>query len=336
MKRLKSIIASRHFGLLAALALVVVGFGLASENFRDPLNLLDRSRHWVEIGLIAVPMTFIIAAGGIDLSVGSLLAMCAIAAGICFRDLHWPLAMALAVGALAGAAGGAFNGLLVSRLRIPALVATLATMALFRGLAMGLSQASPIREFPDGFTDWGSTAALNVGGYAIPQQTLILLAAVVVGDFLFRKTRAGRWAVQIGENETAARFAAIPVGQVRFGLFLASGLVCGLASIINTARFATAHPAAGTGLELEVIAAVVIGGTRITGGGGSVLGTLLGLLILGLLRFGMDMTGILQQHQIILIGLLVVITAIFNEWMARRRERRVRPAATATLGGGVS
>jgi ribose/xylose/arabinose/galactoside ABC-type transport system permease subunit len=201
---------------------------------------------------------------------------------------------------------------------------------------MGLSQANPIRDLPEAFTDWGSLATLDLGSWSIPQQTLLLLACMAVGGWFFAKSCLGRWVTQIGENPTAARFSAVPVASVQFTIFALSGLTCGLGSVLQTARFATAHPAAATGLELEVIACVVIGGTRITGGSGSMLGTLLGLLILGLLRFGMDMTGVMQQHQIILIGALVVLTAIFNEWMARRGTRR-KPAATLTpipnLGG---
>lgn len=337
MNLLRRLLASRQAGLLGALLLIVLGFGLTSESFRDPLNLLDRSRHWVEIGLIAIPMTFIISAGGIDLAVGSLLALSGIVAGLCHYKLGWPIAPALAAGVLTGLLGGAFNGLVISLLRVPALVVTLATLALFRGLAMGLSQANPIRDLPEDFVDWGSMASFDIGEWMIPQQTLILLAGMALGGLVFAKTRAGRWALQIGENPMAARFAAIPVAGMQFGLFVASGLFCGIGAVLQTARFATAHPAAATGLELEVIACVVIGGTRITGGSGSIFGTFLGLLILGLLRFGMDMIGVMQQHQIILIGVLVVMTAIFNEWVARRGSRRTAPiSATPSNLEGAS
>lgn len=326
MKWLKTLFASRQSGLVAALLVICLYFGLHNEFFRDPFNLLDRTRFWVEIGIIAVPMTFIIAAGGIDLSVGSLVALSGIVGGLCYRDLHWPFAAAMAVCALTGLAGGAFNGICVSLLRIPSLVVTLAMLSLFQGLAMGLAKANPVRNLPAAFNTWGSIGALKVGGYPVPHQTLLMLAFLVVGMIVFRKTVAGRWAMQLGENSTAARFAAVPTSLVQFWLFALSGLACGLASITYTARFANAHPEAARGLELEVITCVVIGGTRITGGSGTVFGTLLGLLIVGLLRFGLEMQGTSQQTQIILIGLLLIVTAIFNESVARRRERRARPA----------
>ena len=316
--------------VLLVLAVICVGFGIADENFRDPYNFLDRTRHWVEIGLIGVPMTFIIATAGIDLSVGSLLALCGIVAGLCFQCLGLPLPAALAVGVLAGAAGGALNAVAATLLRVPPLVATLGTMAIFRGLAMGISRADPIRGFPRWFTDFGSTAAFGTGDYLLPYQTLLLVFLVGLGAFVFRRTCIGRWTVQIGENRKAARFSAVPVDRLLFGLYTACGLVCGLAAVIHSSRFATARPGAGSGLELEVIACVVIGGTRITGGNGSVIGTFLGVLILGTLRFGMDMAGVLQQYQIILIGLLVIGTAIFNEWLARR-HREALPATGMTV-----
>lgn len=310
----------REAALFFLLAAICAGFAAVSEPFRDPFNFLDRTRQWVEVGMIAVPMTLILATGGIDLSVGSLMVLCSIVAGICFQDIGWPLPLALGCGVVAGTLGGALNGLCSSLLRIPPLVVTLATMAIFRGLAMGLSQANPIRSFPTDYTTWGSTGGFGSGELVVPHQTLILLAVVGVGAFVLRRTYVGRWALQLGENPKAARFSTIPVTQLRFFLYTASGLVCGLAAILHTARFATAHPGVARGLELEVIACVVIGGSRITGGSASVVGTFLGLLILGVLRFGLDMLGVLQVHQVILIGFLVIATAIFNEWAARRSD----------------
>ena len=322
MLRLKYLLASRHSGLLCALAVLLVGFGCASEQFRDPINLLDRSRLWIEVGLVAVPMTFIIAAGGIDLSVGSLLALSAMVAGICHRDLHWPLSLTLGTAVVTGAIGGAANGVAASVLRLPPLVATLATLAMFRGLAMGISHGQPVGNLPAAFEEWGGFATVGKGTFAPPQQFVLLLLFVALGEFILRKTCLGRWTLQLGENELAARYAAIPVSSLRFGLFLASGLACGLGAISYMAHYASARPNANTGLELEAIACVVVGGTRITGGSGSVIGTFLGLLFLGLLRFGLDMTGVLQQTQTILVGALVVVTAMFNGWLAKRQEHR--------------
>jgi len=323
MKPIKTLLVSRQSVLFMLLVLICLFFGMANANFRDPYNILDRTRHWVEIGMIAVPMTFIIATGGIDLSVGSLLALCGIVSGLAFQNLGCPLPLTFAIGVLAGGIGGAINGFTCSFLRVPPLVVTLATMSIFRGAAMGLCQADPVRGFPESFTDWASMGSFGWGYFQIPYQSLILLVLAGLGVFVFSRTVIGRWSLQIGENLKAARFTTVPVNKTLILLYTASGIVCGLASVFYTARFATAHPAAAKGLELEVIACVVIGGTRITGGNGSVLGTFFGVLILGTLRFGMEMQGVLQKYQIIMIGIIVVLTAILNEYMARRPKRRI-------------
>lgn len=307
----------REAGLVLLLLVLLGVFALSSAPFRDPFNLLDRTRQWVEVGMIAVPMTFIIGTGGIDLSVASLLVLSSIVAGLSYQELGWPLPLALSSGVLAGTLGGTFNGLCITLLRVPPLVVTLASMAIFRGLAMGLSQADPIRSFPSAYTTWGTMGGIGSGEYVVPDQTLILLTIVALGVFLLRRTIVGRWTLQLGENPKAARFSTVPVNHVLLLLYGACGFVCGLAGMLYTARFATAHPGVARGLELEVIACVVIGGTRITGGKASVIGTFLGLLILGVLRFGLDMVGVLQEHQVLLVGFLVIAMAILNERLSR-------------------
>lgn len=307
------------------LALIVVavaaGFGVAVDGFLDPLSLADRSRHWVEIGMIAVPMTFIIASGGIDLSVGSLLALAMVAAG----RLHaagWPLPAVIAAALITGLAGGVFNAAMIRLLRLPPLVVTLATLALFRGLAYGLSGAQPVGGWPEAFTDWGSLGAWRLGGdWEVPWVFLLLLVVVAAGTVVFHRHTLGRQARQLGENPLAARFAGVNAARVQFFIYGLAGLACGLGAVCWTARFATAHPGAGLGLELDVIAVVVIGGTRITGGAGSVPGTFLGLLLLGLLRYGLDVSSVSQQDQAVLVGALLVLVAVANERWARRAGR---------------
>ena len=318
MKFLMSVVKSREFGLLVLLAVVFAFFGQTAEGFLDSYNLLDRSRHWIEIGLLAVPMTFIIATGGIDLSVGSLMALAGIVMGMCHQRFGWPFPAALAACVATGVAGGMLNGVAISRLRIPALVATLGTLALYRGLAMGISQAQPFGGMPMGFTDWGSITTFGFGDWQAPWTLPILIGFVLAGELLLRKSPAGRWSVQMGENLKAARFSAVPVQGMLFGLYTAMGATCALAAMVYTARYATARPGAAEGIELEAIAAVIIGGTRITGGNGSVLGTCRGVVLLGVLRYGMEISGTPQRYQIILIGVLVIATAILNEWIARR------------------
>lgn len=321
------IASSREFALAGALVLLFAVFSVTVDGFLDGYSLFEQSRYWVITGLIAIPMTFIIATAGIDLSVGSILALSGIVMGLLYHDAQWPMAAAALAGVAAGTAAGAVNGVVGSYLRVPPLVVTLATMALFRGLAMGLSQGSPITGFPDGFT-WlsqGDLFSVPVGGGErafVPFSLAVLVVAGGVGMVLMHKTWVGRFTQCIGENETAAAFAAINVRLLKCLLYTICGLVCGVAALFQSALYATAKADTALGLELEVIACVVVGGTRISGGQGSVLGSLLGLLIIGILRYGLVMAEVATTYVIIIVGSLVIVTAVFNEWMALRQGGR--------------
>lgn len=326
---IRRMLRSREAVLCYVFLALFVGFALTTEGFLDWFSLLERARYWVIPGLIAVPMTFIIATSGIDLSVASIVAMCGIILGLLYNDAHWPIPLAALAAVLAGVVAGAFNGGVSSYLKIPPLVVTLATMALYRGVAMGLSKARTVSNFPAGF-QWisqGEAFPIPVGkGETVffPVPLLALLLVVALGWLLMRKSWVGRFTECIGENVTAAAFAAIDVRRMTLGLYTGCGLVCGVAALFNTALYNTAKADAATGMELEAIACVVIGGTRISGGQGSVLGSLLGLLIIGILRYGLEMAGVKSQQVIIFVGGLLIITAVFNEWMAAWEARRAR------------
>lgn len=317
-----NVLRARETVLFGVLCVLIAGFGLTTEYFLNLDALLSQSRYWVAAGMIAIPMTFIIATAGIDLSVGSIVGMCGIILGILYRDYNWPIAGACAVAVLSGTAAGAANGAISSGLRIPPLVVTLATMTLFRGIAFGLSKADAVSNFPAGFTWLGNgtlfTTYLNGEAIAVPGTLLGLAAVVALGGLLLRYSWIGRYALAIGENPVAAAFAAIPVRWMLFGIYTATGFVCGVAALFHTAVLATAMADGGTGLELKAIAAVVIGGTRISGGQASVTGTLLGLFIIGILEYGLVLSGVKSQYVVIIVGLLLIVTAVFNEWMARR------------------
>lgn len=322
---MKRLLFHRDAALFAVLLAMFVGFSVSVDGFFDWFNVLDRARYWVVPGIIAVPMTFIIATSGIDLSVGSIVALSGIALGLTFRDAHAPIAVAACVSVIVGTLAGAVNGGVISVLRVPPLVVTLATMALFRGVAMGLSKAAPIGGFPKGFT-WisqGDLFAIPIGQPPafVPVPIVALAAVTAAGALLMTRSWVGRFTEHIGENETAAQFAAIDVRRMKFGIYTACGALCGLASLFHTALYATAKADTAQGLELDVIACVVVGGTRISGGRASVTGTLLGLLIIGILRYGLDMAGVKSQYIIIFVGVLLVVTAVFNEWVGARGER---------------
>ncbi|MEW5979580.1 MAG: ABC transporter permease [Acidobacteriota bacterium] len=312
---------SRELILLLILAALVFGFSVSVDGFLDWMSLAARSRYWVATGMIAVSMTFVIATAGIDLSVGSILALSGVILGVLYRDAGWPIFFAALGAVLAGGLAGAFNGWLSSYLKIPALVVTLATMALFSGIAMGLSQARPIGNLPRSFQWIGQGDLFRVHlspahSISVPFPILVLVLTAAVGWILLRRSWIGRFAECIGESEMAAQFAAIDVRRTKLAIYAASGLVAGMASLVYTALFATARPDAGKGIELEVIACVVLGGTRIGGGSATVMGSLIGLLIVGIMRYGLEMAGMKSEFLIISMAGVLILSAVLNEQLS--------------------
>jgi len=325
LKVLARVCAAREMGLLAVLVIMFIVFSRSVDGFFDLSNILERSRYWVVPGMIAVAMTFIIGTAGIDLSVGSIVAMASVVLGLLYEGWGWPIALAALAAVLVALCAGFFNGAVSSYIRIPPLVVTLATMVLFRGLAMLIGRERAFSDFPDSFLALGLGDAfkLPVGEMSyFPTPLLALITVAALGWLLMKKSWLGRFSECIGENETAAEFAAINTRIIKTVIYAGCGLVCGCGALINTAIYSTAKANTAQGLELEVIACVVVGGTRISGGHASVPGTMLGLLIIGILRYGLVMAGMKSQHVLILVGCLVIITAIFNEWLANWSERR--------------
>lgn len=291
--------------LVALLALLWAGMSVGSEAFRQPQNLLDMTRYFTEVGLASLAMTLVIISGGIDLSVGSVLALSAVVLGLAWSS-GLPIWVAVAGAVAAGAFCGAFNGTIAVAFRVPPLIVTLATMAIYRGLAMGLSRGEAVANYPPEF------GALGRGYYAMPfglqvpgQLVLLAVLALVVGVVLAR-TRLGRYLYAIGLNEQAARYAAVPVAGCKLSIYTLSGALSGLAAAVLVSRVSTAKADLGTLFELDVITACVLGGTSIFGGRGSIIGTMLGLFIAGSLRRGLDLRGVTSYHQSVVIGLVLI------------------------------
>jgi rhamnose transport system permease protein len=276
--------------------------------------LLALTRLFVEVGLMTLPMTMIIITGGTDLSVGSMFGFTSVMLGAAWQYWGLPLPLAVLVALGFGILCGTFNGLLVTKMRLPPLIVTLATLAIYRGLAFGISQARSVRGWSDSFQFWGQ-------GYigAFPVQFLIwVVAAVAVALFLGR-TALGRYVYAIGNNETGARFSGIPVDRLKLALYAFSGFMAALAGVIFVSRVTTTRADAATGLELDVIAAVVLGGTSISGGSGSILGTTLGLLIISLLRNGLTLAGIKGDATVMIIGAVLVLAVWVNRLFTKQR-----------------
>jgi rhamnose transport system permease protein len=301
-------------GILAILLiLIVIGLSLLSDRFLTVNNLLNQTRLFTETALLALPMTFIIISGGIDLSAGSMLAWSAVMLGFSWQLLGLPLPLAVIVCLLTGLVAGLINGILIAYVRVPPLIATLATLAIYRGFSFGISQARSVRGFPDDFYFWGQG---QIGPF--PTQFIILVILIIIAHVMLSRTGFGRWVYAIGNNELAARFSGIPIERVKLVLYAASGLMAGLAAFIFTSRVTTTRADAATGLELDVIAAVVLGGTSIFGGSGSIIGTVLGLLIITLLRNGLLLTGVKGDATVMVIGIVLILAVLINNVLRRR------------------
>lgn len=306
----------RHEAMLAAILLVaLIVLGALNNRFLTLDNLLNQGRLTTEVGLIALPMTFIIITGGIDLSVGSIVGLCAILLGYSWKNLGFPLPLAIGFSLLVGAAAGFLNGIVITRVKVPPLIMTIATLALYRGLAEGISQARSVRGYPEWFYFIGQE---NLFG--VPAQLWLFLIAIVVSAIVLDRTIFGRTLYAIGNNETAARFSGLPVDRVKLIIYTLSGLMAGLSACVLVSRVTTTRSDMGIGYELDVIAAVVLGGTSIFGGVGTIWGTMIGLAMIQLLKNGLALTGVKGDATIVVIGAVLILSTLVASSLQRRRD----------------
>jgi rhamnose transport system permease protein len=306
----------RHEAILALiLALALAVLAMENERFFTAANLLNQARLMTEVGLIAVVMTFVIITGGIDLSVGSILGLCAILVGVFWKTLGLPLPAAMALSIAVGTLAGFVNGLIITRFRVPPLIATLATLALYRGLAEGISQAQSIRGYPKWFFQLGQGNLLG-----IPTQLWLLAVVAIAGIFILRYTAFGRTTYAIGNNEAGAAFSGLDVVKTKLMIYAASGFVAGLAAVVFVSRVSTTRSDMGNGIELDVITAVVLGGTSIFGGRGSVIGTLLGLCLVQVLKNGLALSGVKGDGTIVIIGAVLIAAVLISNFLSRYND----------------
>src|SRR6266700_2184151 len=306
----------RHEAMLAAILFVaLIALGLLNNRFLTLDNLLNQGRLTTEVGLIALPMTFIIVTGGIDLSVGSTVGLCAILLGYSWKTFDFPLPLAICFALFVGAAAGFLNGLVITKVRVPPLIMTIATLALYRGLAEGISQAHSVRGYPEWFFSIGQGEWLG-----LPAQLWILLAFAIGCWVELDRTTFGRTLYAIGNNETAARFSGLPVDRVKLIIYTLSGFMAGLSATVLVSRVTTTRSDMGSGYELDVIAAVVLGGTSIFGGVGTIWGTVVGLVMIQLLKNGLALTGVKGDATIVVIGAVLILSTLVASSLQRRRD----------------
>lgn len=310
------------------LLLLILVFALLEPRFLHPLNVLNVLRQVSIAGLIAIGMTFVILTAGIDLSVGSLLAFAGLVGAFVAKgglDDRFaigasatagnPALLAMLAAIAIGIIGGALQGLAITRLRVPPFVVTLGGLTAFRGAALLFSGGGPISGFGPDYTWWGQG---RIGDIPVP--VIIFFLAAILAHIVLRYTRFGKHVYATGGNESAAALNGIPTRRIIVSVYVISGFFCGLAAFLLSARLNSAEAVAGSGLELTVIAAVVIGGTSLFGGVGSIAGTIVGALLIGVLTNGLVLLNVSSFVQQIVIGLVLVAAVALDQYAMRRRQ----------------
>ncbi len=304
-----------HECILAALLIIVlIAAAWLEPNFMTVEAQLELSTHAIELALLALPVTLIIISGGIDLSVGSSMALSAVVLGLLF-EAGAPIYLCALAALLTGTTAGALNGFFIAKIKVDPLIVTLATLAAFRGLAEGISLGRPISGFPENLLHLGAGTLAR-----IPIPALILILICITTATLVWKSVAGFRIYAIGGNELAARYAGLPVNQIKLALYTLSGAASGLAAILYVARRNTAKADIGTGIELEVITAVVLGGTNIFGGRGTIIGTLLGVALIHEVREFVDWHWHHNELILIVIGVILIASVLLNNLASRRKS----------------
>lgn len=294
------------FLALAGLVVLCVVLTILTPNFLTVDNLLNVARQISITGIVAVGMTIVIVTSGIDLSVGSVLALSACAAGL-LMTRGVPIPLALLAGCAVGAACGLINGLLVTKLNITPFIATLGMMSVARGAALVLTDGIPVDALPDGVP----ALAGNLGPVPIP--VLVMLGVAAVGAAILGFTRLGRYAYALGSNEEAVRLSGIAVDRYKIAIYVISGLLAAIAGMVMMARLSSAQPTGGQMMELDAIAAVVIGGASLMGGRGTIFGTIVGVAIIGVLRNGLVLLDVSAFWQQLVIGVVIVLAVALDQ-----------------------
>ena len=307
----------QQFLAFASLIVIFVVFAIASPNFLTYGNVTAILFSTVVIGTLALGTTFVIITGGIDLSLGTGMALCAVMSGVFIVNMDLPLAMGVLGAILFGGLLGFVNGFNIAILKLPPFIATLAMMLVAQGLALVVSHSTPIY-----FNDTPGYFAISTGNLIprvqFPNAVLILAGLAVIAGILLNKTLLGRYTYSIGSNEEATALSGISVRKWKIIVYTLAGLFIGMAGVLISARLGSAQPATGAGYELQAIAAVVIGGTSLAGGKGSIAGTIIGALIISVLNNGLQIMSIPQEWQNVILG-CVILVAVYAD-MLRKRE----------------
>jgi len=306
----------------SGLVALLVVFSLASPNFLQAGNLVSILQATAVNGVLAIACTFVIITAGIDLSVGTMMTFCAVMAGVVLTYWGMPLPLGIAAAIAFGALCGFVNGVLIARLRIPPFIATLGMMMLLKGLSLVISGTKPIY-----FNDTPNFTAISqdslvgwlVPALPIPNAVLIMFVVAVIASVVLNKSVVGCYTFALGSNEEAVRLSGVNTAFWKIVVYTISGGICGIAGLLIASRLNSAQPALGQGYELDAIAAVVIGGTSLSGGTGTILGTIIGAFIMSVLTNGLRILSVAQEWQTVLTGLIIIL-AVYTDILRRGRS----------------
>ncbi len=306
----------------AGLIILFVGFSLASPNFFRFSNIVGILIATAVNGILALGVTFVIITGGIDLSIGSMMTLSAVMTGVFITNWHMPVYLGILAGIATGAIGGLANGLLISKLKIPPFIATLGMLNIAKGLSLVISGLKPIY-----FNDtpifnriaMDSVLGAIIRGFTIPNAVIILFIVAIIASIILNRTIFGRYTFALGSNEEATRLSGVNVDRWKTAVYTLCGAFAGLAGVVIAARLNSAQPSLGAGYELDAIAAAVIGGTSLSGGQGSMLGTIIGAFIISTLTNGLRIMSVPQEWQTVVTGAIVIL-AVYTDIIRRKRQ----------------
>ena len=309
----------------ASLVVLMVFFSFASPQFLQADNLVGILQSTAVNGVLAIACTFVIITSGIDLSVGTLMTFCAVMTGVVLTYMGMPLWLGICAAIFFGALSGFVSGLLIAKLKIPPFIATLGMMMLLKGLSLVISGTKPIY-FNDtpGFTAISQDSLIGdiVPALPIPNAVLILFLVAVAASIVLNRTLLGRYTFALGSNEEAVRLSGVNTDFWKIVVYTVSGGICGIAGLLIASRLNSAQPALGQGYELDAIAAVVIGGTSLSGGTGTIVGTIIGAFIMSVLTNGLRIMSVAQEWQTVVTGVIIIL-AVYADILRRRSGSKV-------------
>ncbi len=314
--RLRRILLGQETGILLVLILMGLFLSLRTDTFLTSRNLFNVLRAFSWIAISAFGEILVIIAAGIDLSVGSTMALAGLASALALTS-GIPVVPGILVGLLTGLVIGLINGVLISEARLPPFIATLGTMSIARGICYGLTNGQPVRNLPQGFSFLGQYD-LPVGSWQVPLPVIVMIVIAIIMSFFLSRTVWGYRIYALGGNEQAAALSGINTGRIKILVYTLCGFLTAIGGLLMTARLGVAAPTAALGYELDVIAAVVIGGTSLTGGEGTILGVLIGAAIMQVLRNGLVLLGFPAYWQPAAIGLVIIVAIMLDQLRKRR------------------